>query len=258
MVRFITSFSAKLFKQYAHRLTQSYSLHMHQFGNLICYSEDMTPNVSGCIEVRALDFADLRSFQMACEPTEDYRYDAGRFANKVWAMIDGSKDADDLCFWVDADCVFLRGMSDDYLRKLIPPSYYMGSFQRSSYVETGFWGVRAGHDQHKAFMDALKDVYLSGTIFKLPQWHDCFALDFTRTLFEQEGRIRAVNLTKTLNGSGTHVMATSELGRYVDHCKGARKAHGYSPENRWHKKLYESGRSPVLGVRERSGNPKVA
>jgi hypothetical protein len=110
----------------------------------------------------------------------------------------------------------------------------MGSFERPNYVETGFWGVRADHPQHKPFMGALKDVYLSGLIFRLPQWHDCFALDYTRKRFEQAFLIRTVNFTKTLEGSGSHPISNSKLGRYIDHTKGPRKDLGHSPENKWH------------------------
>ena len=142
-----------------------------------------------------------------------------------------------LCFWVDADCVIFRKPSHDFLRRLIPGSCYLGSFQRPSYVETGFWGVRADHPEHQDFMRFLKAVYTSGQIFKLPQWHDCFALDYTREKFADVAK--AVDLTKTLGGKGSHPIATSELGRYIDHAKGGRKALGYSPECRLHAEIHE-------------------
>lgn len=229
----ITSFSKALYEAYAHRVIETFSNWPFE-ATLIVYSEDIREHVGpDSIEFRSLNFPDLLKFKAACQPTEDYRYDAARFANKVWAMVEGSMNESGLVFWLDADCVTYRKPSAEFLKRLIPKSHYMGSFQRPSYVETGFWGVRANHEQHKPFMTALKDVYLSGKIFKLPQWHDCFALDHTREAFTKAGLIQTTDLTKTLNGRGSHPIATSQLGKYICHLKGNRKSLGYSPENPW-------------------------
>jgi hypothetical protein len=60
-----------------------------------------------------------------------------------------------------------------------------------------------------------------------------------------------VNLTHTLDGQGSHPMATSQLGKYLDHTKGARKALGYSPENKWR-------RDPVLGNGKRPDHQEMS
>ena len=253
----ITSFSKALYEKYAYRLCDSFSMNWPGDNNLIVYSEDITPGISGCIEVRPLDFPDLIKFKSECPPDPpDYTKDAARFSNKVWAMAEGSMNESGLCFWIDADCVIHRKVPEEFLRRLIPGSCYLGSFQRPYYVETGFWGVRADHPEHRDFMNFLKAVYTSGQIFKFSQWHDCIALDYTREKFKDVAK--AVDLTKTLNGRGSHVIATSELGRWIDHCKGARKDKGYSPECRWHAEAHKSGRRAVLGDGERPDHSKVA
>jgi hypothetical protein len=33
-----------------------------------------------------------------------------------------------------------------------------------------------------------------------------------------------------------HPLSVTELGRYIDHCKGPRKIAGRSPENKFHRK----------------------
>lgn len=236
-MKVFTCFSQALYDAYAHRVVETFE-NWPEEAKLIIYSEDMKGQNTHHIEWRDLNFPDLVKFKEACQPTEDYRYDAARFSNKVWAMAKGSMDESGLCFWMDADCITYRRPPSEFLNRLIPKSFYMGSFERPSYVETGFWGVRADHPNHKAFMQSLMEVYTSGLIFRLPQWHDCFALDYTRCKFVQAGKIRAIDLTKSLNGRGTHVISTSELGRYVDHAKGKRKAIGYSPECKWHAQLH--------------------
>ncbi len=227
----ITSFSKALYDAYAHRVIESFD-NWPQEAKLIVYSEDMTGETTDRIEWRKLEFEDLTEFKKRCQPTEDYRYDAAKFSNKVWAMVEGSMNESGLIFWLDADCVTHRKIPAEFLKRLIPTSHYMASFQRPSYVETGFWGVRADHERHQAFMTSLKDVYTSGLIFKLPQWHDCFALDYNRKWFEAVG-VKTTNLTETLNGKGSHVIVTSQLGKYIDHTKGPRKELGYSPECKW-------------------------
>jgi hypothetical protein len=245
----ITSFSRALYDAYARRVIGSFD-NWPEEARLIVYTEDMpTGNEGKRIEWRRLEFPDLTAFKERCPPNPpDYTKDAARFANKVWAMTEGSMNESGLCFWLDADCITYRKLSADYLNRLIPKSYYMGSFERPSYVETGLWGVRADHEHHKHFMRTLKSVYTSDLIFRMSQWHDCFALDYVRNEFEDKKLIRAVNWTETLNGRGTHVMATSEIGRWIDHTKGERKQLGYSPENRWHAGLHRG--SAVLGVSE--------
>jgi hypothetical protein len=238
-IRVITSFSEALYRQYAHRLLESFrnwpSVPLEEW-KLIVYSEDMPAKEGMKIEFRDLNFPDLVSFKEKYPQTNgDYTRDPSRFAHKVWAMVEGSKDAENLVFWMDADCVIHRRPSVEFLNRLIPRASYMGCFQRpGSYTETGFWGVRADHPYHQKFMQAFKDVYLSGRIFTFPQWHDCYALDYVRSTFEMSGFIKTVNFTQTLRGKGNHPIARSQLGRYIDHCKGSRKDLGYSPENKWH------------------------
>lgn len=243
-MKVITSFSKKLYEQYAHKVVSSFHLWPEE-AKLIIYSEDMSGYNSDRIEWRPLAFSDLDKFKAEAPPNpRDYTRDAAKFANKIWAMVEGTKDETDLCFWLDADCITHRPIPSEFLKRLIAPSYYLASFQRPSYVETGFWCVRAKNVEHKAFMRALKDVYTSGHIYKLNHWHDCYALDYAREIT----RVRSVNLTKTLGGKGTHVIASSELGRFIDHTKGDRKVLGYSPECRWHR--------PLLGDGVGSDNPE--
>jgi hypothetical protein len=253
-LKVITSFSKALYNQYAHRVVETFK-NWPAEAKLIIYSEDMTGESGDRIEWRPMDFPDLVQFKAGCKPSDaDYRFDAAKFSNKVWAMVEGSMNETGLVFWLDADCITHRKLSAEFVKRLIPPSFYMGSFQRPQYVESGFWGVRANHEHHKAFMTYLKDIYTSGKIFKLPQWHDCYALDTTRQWFSGMGKIKAVNFTESLRGSypGTtgHVMATSQLGKYIDHCKGERKSLGYSPECSW--------RVPVLGDGQRRAHKKIA
>ena len=236
----ITTFSRALFDSYAHRVIETFE-NWPDRARLIVYSEDMTADSTDRIEWRDLHqrCPDLVKFKEHCKtvprPHNGYEFDAARFANKAFAMMDGA-DAG-LCFWLDADCVTYRKIPDGFMESLIPEGHYMGYYGRDKlYTETGFWGARADHRYHKKFMDAWKQVYLDGTVFKLPQWHDCMTLDFTRAHFETWGLMKNENLSAEYFRI-SHPMARSKLGRYIDHCKGPRKIEGFSPENPWREKM---------------------
>lgn len=229
-MRVVTTFSQKLYDHYAYRVVETFE-NWPEEAKLIIYSEDMTQGDTDRVEWRKMDFPDLESFKSRCQPTNNYMYDAARFAHKMWAMIHGSWDAEGLCFWLDADCVTHRKPSAEFLNRLIPPQYYFGYFGRTNlYTETGFWGVRANHECHKPFMSALKNTYMSGEIFGLPWWTDCHVLDHVRNKLSPP----SINLSGEFS-KATHPMALHQIGKYIDHCKGKRKEKGISPENRWRK-----------------------
>jgi hypothetical protein len=79
-------------------------------------------------------------------------------------------------------------------------------------------------------MHALRNAYLTERYQSLPQWHDCFVLDATILSFGS--RIKVKNLSGE-HHKAMHPQAVSELGRFVDHCKGPRKVAGRSNENKF-------------------------
>lgn len=235
-MKVFTSFSQALYDAYAHRVVESFK-NWPAEAKLIIYSEDMKGEDSERIEWRDLNFPDLVRFK-ACAPPSDanYRWQAARFANKVWAMTEGSMNESGLCFWLDADCDTYRKLSADFLRRLIPPQYYLAYFDRPrAYPETGFWCVRANHSCHRPFMEGFKRIYTSGEIFKMREWHDAY-------VFGQY--VRGLPHLKTVNLSGefethSHPMAKVQLAKYIEHAKGRRKLTGVSPENLYHVEFLE-------------------
>lgn len=240
----ITTFSRALYERYAHRVVETFC-NWPERAKLVVYSEDMSGESSERIEWRDLHKCerDLVKFKASCQPTDDYRFDAARFANKAFAMMHGSTRDDaiaaGLCFWLDADCITYRPIPEGFLESLIPSDCYLGYFGRHRlYTETGFWGVRTRNEHHRDFMYALRQLYLSGAIFRLREWHDCMALDVVRASFCDAWRlVKCVNLSGEHERS-THPIVHSALGRYIDHTKGPRKDKGHSPEHpgRWWEK----------------------
>lgn len=78
-------------------------------------------------------------------------------------------------------------------------------------------------------MDRWRDLYVTGGLFDLREYHDSFVFDVLRKDFTQRG-IRFSNISPELPGKGPgHPFIASELGLYMDHLKGSkRKALGHS------------------------------
>jgi hypothetical protein len=151
----------------------------------------------------------------------DYRYDASKFCRKVFAQ-DQAFDLGPEVFWFDADCVVLKTIPGMFLRGLIQgvPFAYLG---RKTYTETGWLGFNTAHEKFKDFRAKYLSCFLSGRIFQMSEWHDCYAFDYAR-----QG-IKGNDLTPGSKGT-EHVLLKSVLANYMDHCKGPkRKALGYSP-----------------------------
>ncbi len=160
----------------------------------------------------------------------DYRFDVVKFAHKVFAAADAFYDYDGIGVWLDADCVTYAQIPDGLIEKQVEDAY-IACYQRTGlYTETGLWIMDCSHPEHKAFLDYWRDLYHSEGYRQLPHWHDCLTLDATIRHFGD--RIKVNNLSGPFS-KHMHPQAMTELGRYIDHGKGARKIEGRSPENRF-------------------------
>jgi hypothetical protein len=86
----------------------------------------------------------------------------------------------------------------------------------TSYSETGFLGFRM--PDAKVFFSNLAALYLKGTLFKLTQWHDSWAIDFAI-------RSSGIKVHDAVTGGqrGT-VWPHTLLSQWCDHLKGNRKS----------------------------------
>lgn len=160
----------------------------------------------------------------------DWRFDVVRFSHKVFAACDALYDYDGIGVWLDADCVTYKKIPKGLIEKQVD-GVYLACFQRTGlYTETGLWVMDCRHEKHKEFLDRWRDWYFSGRFKRLPQFHDCMTFD---------GTIRQMGVpVRNLSGGFAkhmHPLSVTELGKYVDHCKGGRKELGYSPENKFRK-----------------------
>ena len=232
-MRFITTCSKEGFESYGHRLVESFHL-APEGATLTVYTEGFDiPDTPRVYQVPLDHISELTRFKRR---HEDYRppswqWDVAKYANKVYAMWHGGMMINSgLVCWTDADCVFHQPMPSDLLRRMIGDAYLAYYGRAGLYTETGFWYVRADHHAHMTFLSSLVEIYESGKFTKLPQWHDCYVFDAVRRRMERDGMITSVNLSGDAAGT-MHPMAVTEIGKYLDHRKGPRKAMDLSPEN---------------------------
>jgi hypothetical protein len=158
-----------------------------------------------------------------------FRYDAVRFAHKVFAILHGTRNANaEKAFWIDADVVTFAPVPHSLLDACLPDDCYTSCLKRDgNFSECGFVGYNLRHPAHEEFMNVWENLYTSGRLFELPEWHDSYVYDHVRRSFENEGKFHSHNLSGA-HTSAAHPFVNSELGRYMDHLKGQRKIAGKS------------------------------
>ena len=172
---------------------------------------------------------------------DDYRFNAFRFAYKVFAMKKAlSLNSSDFLIWLDADIKTVKPITETFLTQLIDNKKYMSYLGRShvkkinvQYSENGFTIFNTKHALHELFWDKIDKMYNGGDLFKLEEWHDSFVFDEVRNSIEKETNCLNINISdfgiKDV-GNESHVFVASVLGEYMDHKKGERKDRKWSPE----------------------------
>ena len=184
------------------------------------------------------DFRDMPEFAEWKLKNSRYRPPSWRFnvvgyAHKVFAACDALEGYSGIGVWLDADCVTYEDIPAGLLESKVAGAYLAHYARPGLYTETGLWIMDCSHPGHRDFLDKWRAWYLSGRFRKLGMWTDCNTLDIT---IKQTG-VPTVDLSAGVKS--VHPMAVTELGQYIDHCKGARKELGYSPENK-HRRQHDS------------------
>ena len=236
-MRFVTTCHKEGFEYYGHRLLEGWR-YMPKDAELWWYTEgyDLPPE-DRVVQKDITQIADLMAFKERHKyyvPPE-FDVDVVRFSHKVYAAVDALMDYEGIGVWIDADCVPYKSVTEEMVAKWLNNAY-IACFQRAGfYTETGLWIVDGSQPVHKPFMTVWKRWYDQDKFPALPGWTDCHTLDATIHL----SKSKVENLSGEF-GSLSHPMAKTEIGRYIDHCKGDRKRGGISSENEFHKEYLDA------------------
>ena len=249
----VTTFHAAGLTQYGQTMIDAFDLHWPCSIPLVVYAEACQPHrPSDRVQVIDLMTAspDLAWFkkthadnpvahgQIARDTSvpfgdNQFKWDAVRFSHKVFAVIHACASLDtDWVIWLDADTKTFAPVPDTFLPEICDPAAmacYLG--RREKYhSECGWVAYNRRHPDLRAFMDRWRDLYRTGDLFNLREYHDSFVFDVLRKDFQALRGTRFHNLSPELPGKGPgHPFIASRLGLYMDHMKGSkRKALGHS------------------------------
>lgn len=175
------------------------------------------------LESRSDWLADFKK-RHAHRPTENYRFDAVRFAHKVAAIeLAFFGGVSDSLVWMDADCVTHAMVDRRWLSRLVGRSDVAYLARDRKYSECGFMVFRR-NSAGEQFIENFAELYRTDEIFNLAEWHDSWVFDQVR---KRLPNLRYVSLSGGAEKT-SHPLVNGPLGARLDHCKGGRKALGRS------------------------------
>ena len=257
----VTTFHQKHYDVYGKNFLESFAKHVDSRIKLLVYAEDCTPTNPNSDQITILDakaaLPKLNKFKETwgnvpkangkCPWPErrprdyhkEFKWDAVRFANKVYAVFDACERSKDWCVWMDADSFIHSDWSYEDFADLLPDTSwitYVGRGKGSqTWPECGFYGLNLHSPVCQTFLEEFERVYedAENGIFLLEEWHDSYIFgDILNTCKKQAPNVldysAEIYLTTAKTGGGGHPLINSKLGRWMDHMKGARKFDGHS------------------------------
>jgi hypothetical protein len=129
----------------------------------------------------------------------------------------------DYVFWIDADVVFTKTITEqEIVQKILPADYticYLDRPEPPRYPECGFVGYNLTNKHTQNFVEKLREYYELDLLFKEEQWHDSYVWNKVREKY-LSGQPQ-YNLTGTRKDG--HVWPHSKLAEYTTHLKGKKK-----------------------------------
>lgn len=158
-----------------------------------------------------------------------YRWDAVRFAHKVFSILHAARSTDaDVLLWIDADTRFFADVKPAVLEALVPPDCFLGYLARpGSHSECGFVAYNLRHPATFPFLEAFEALYTRDLLFRELEFHDSYLFDVVRRRIEQQGHC-SHDIGEGIGARADHVLVNSSLGAFMDHMKGDRKDKGFS------------------------------
>ena len=259
----VTTFHKPGLDLYGQKFIDTFSKHVDKKVKLIVYAEGCTPINPDPEQITILDQTSVLPKLVAFKerwkdvpkangiPPDDikrrrprdynklFKWDAIRFANKVYAVFDAcTRRVGTWVVWMDADSYIHSPWSYDNFKKLLPDNKYITYVGRGkgtqTWPECGFYGLNMNHPLCHSFLQEFERMYedADNGIFKLEEWHDSFVfgevLKHFKTFNAELDYSAEMYLKEAATGGGGHPLINTELGKYMDHLKGDRKARGRS------------------------------
>lgn len=150
-----------------------------------------------------------------------FKFDAAKFWKQILIpnAAAGELADGDVLVWFDGDVQFHQKFSAATIDGLLGDAQVAFLGRGPYHSEIGFWAIRLD-DVTRSFLVAIADVYTSGEVFNLREWHSAFVWDHVRKGMAMKER----NLCA--EGARGHVWPVSPLAAFCMHNKGLRKGFG--------------------------------
>ncbi len=252
----VTTFHQAGLKQYGQRMINTFCANWPKEITLHIYPEGCNPAVPDHSRITLTDLESVKelaafkqqwrdvpkangwckdSTQKFNDKTQQvgFKWDAIRFAHKVYAIFDCARTTDaDVLFWMDADTVCHSPITLDTVKRLAPETIDLGYLGREGkYSECGLYSMNLRSAAVQNFLREFQRMYddAENGIFALAEWHDSFVFDAVRTKFRNQ--LREINWSQGIVKGEGHPLINSEWGAYLDHLKGDRKDLGRSKDD---------------------------
>ncbi len=257
----LTTFHKAGLDLYGQRFIDSFAKNVDKKIKLLVYAENCTPVNPDINQITIIDSKELVKLNQfksrwgnvpkangECPFPEKrprdhhkkFKWDAVRFANKVYAVFDAvERNNDKWTVWIDGDTYVHSPINYEQFQQLLPNDKWITFVGRGkgsqTWPECGFYGLNTEHDTCKKFLNEFERVYQDADngIFKLDEWHDSYVFgkilnqlmpidknfhDYSQDIYNKTAK----------TGGGGHPLINSVLGNYFDHMKGDRKNKGKS------------------------------
>ena len=166
--------------------------------------------------------------------SNDYHFNSVKFSFKPFSIhqvLNYIPEGLDYLIWTDADLRCKKEFGINSLTKFLPEHEYLMSYlgrKKPWYSECGFIAFNLNHKDFINYIERVINIYTSGEIFSLEQWHDSWIWDHVRYEFEENNKTNF----KNISGKGyelEHPFINCGLEEFFDHLKGPqRKKEGQS------------------------------
>lgn len=251
----VTTFHQEGLDLYAQRFLNSFADRVDKKIKLLAYAENckpVNPDSSQITVINAVELGKLAEFKQRWQNVpkangvcpfperrprdyhKGFKWDAVRFANKVYAVLDACERSQGWCVWMDADMYVHNNWTHKEFANLLPNNHWLTYVGRgktgATWPECGFYGMNLSHPVCHEFLRDFQHMYddAENGIFTLEEWHDSYVfghiLNKWKSRFPQVTDYTAGTVLQTAKtGGGGHPLINTELGRWIDHLKGARK-----------------------------------
>jgi hypothetical protein len=169
--------------------------------------------------------ATIRAFEAELDYRRaDFRWQAGRFAWKVFAMQEAfaAYPGEPTITWLDADSILKPGF-DEWLAKIFSPIHavsFLGRAHKGIHAETGLLNFIGS--KGRELCERVVEIYRSMQLFEFNEWHDAYV--FTSVLLYDK---HCFDISKHNRVRSSNPLYEIDRGRHILHLKGMRKSFNF-------------------------------